>query len=304
MNIRDLRYFTVLVDERSFTKAAQRCGVSQPTLSTQIRKLEEKIGATLVERSTQGVILTPVGQEILEYARIIIDNAGAIQRFADRARDPRSGTFTLGLFPTLGPYLLPRIMGRIQEEYPNMTLRLMEEKTEVLEEMLLRGEIDGIVVAKNPLDERLTATELFNEDFVFASHAEHPLVKLGRDITMEDLESTELLFLNDGHCMAAQSLEICHRAQAKQMDFRASSFPVLQHMVAAGFGATLLPRLCALSQKQIPAGLQITEFSAPVPKRTLYFVMRKSSPLTEIGGELQKLIKEVAPQASRNLEDL
>lgn len=301
MNIRDLRYFTVLVDEKSFTKAAQKCGVSQPTLSTQIRKLEEKIGATLVERSSQGVILTPVGQEILEYARNIIDKAEAIQRFADRARDPHSGTYTLGLFPTLGPYLLPQVMGRIQEELPNITLRLVEEKTELLEQMLMRGEIDGIVVGDKPLDDRLIATELFTEDFVFASTADHPLANLGRPLTVADLASTELLLLTEGHCLSTQSLEICRTAHAKHMDFRASSFPVLQYMVASGYGATLLPRLSVLPQISLPAGLHITEFAAPAPSRKLYFVTRKSSPLLEIAEELQKLICEVAPEASNGL---
>lgn len=300
MNIRDLRYFTVLVDERSFTKAAQRCGVSQPTLSTQIRKLEEKIGATLVERTSQGIIITPVGQEILDYARCILEKAEAIQLFADRARDPHSGTFTLGLFPTLGPYLLPRIMGRIQAELPNITVRLVEDKNEVLQDMLVRGELDGVVLGEIPQDERLIVNPLFKEDFVFGSTKEHPLANLNRPLLVEDLLSTELLVLNEGHCLTTQSLEICRSAQAKQMDFRASSFPVLCYMVASGYGATLLPRLSVIPPMQNPEGLHITEFGGNVPSRTIYFAMRASSPLYSIGEALQEIIKEVAPQASHD----
>lgn len=297
MNIRDLRYFTVLVDERSFTKAAARCGVSQPTLSTQIRKLEEKIGATLVERASQGIIITPVGQEILEYARSIIDKAEAIQNYADRARDPHSGTFTLGLFPTLGPYLLPHIMFKIKEKLPNITVRLVEEKSEILSDMLSRGELDGIVVGEEPHDERLIVNHLFDEEFVFASTKEHPLANLNRPLSVEDLNGTELLLLNEGHCLRQQSLEICHSAQAKQIDFRASSFPALRYMVAAGLGASLFPRLSITPPVVNPETLTITEFETPRPARHIYFAMRASSPLITIGEALQEIIKNAAVEA-------
>ncbi|MCS4485184.1 LysR substrate-binding domain-containing protein [Gleimia sp. 6138-11-ORH1] len=304
MNIRDLHYFITLVDERSFTKAAQRCGVSQPTLSTQIRKLEEKIGATLVERTSQGIIITPVGQEILDYARGIIEKAEAIQHFAERARDPHSGTFTLGLFTTLGPYLLPRIMGRIRTELPNITVRLVEDKNEVLQEMLIKGELDGVVLGEIPQDERLVVKPLFKEDFVFGSTKDHPLANLERPLKVEDLQSTELLVLNEGHCLTTQSLEICRTAHAKQMDFRASSFPVLCNMVASGYGATLLPRLSVIPPIQNPDGLHITEFGENGPSRTVYFAMRASSPLYPIGEALQEIIREVAPEASAGATDL
>ncbi|EEH64111.1 LysR substrate binding domain protein [Gleimia coleocanis DSM 15436] len=299
MNIRDLRYFTVLVDERSFTKAAARCGVSQPTLSTQIRKLEEKIGATLVERASQGIIITPVGQEILEYARSIIDKAEAIQNYADRAKDPHSGTFTLGMFPTLGPYLLPHIMHRIQKELPNITVRLVEEKSEILSEMLSRGELDGIVLGEEPHDERLIVKHLFDEEFVFASTADHPLANLDRPLTVEDLNGTELLLLTEGHCLRQQSLEICHTAQAKQVDFRASSFPALRYMVASGIGASLFPRFSVIPPIMNPETLKITEFAQPRPSRHIYFAMRASSPLITIGEDLQRIIMDVAPMAKK-----
>jgi len=277
MNLRDLRYLVALADERHFGKAAERCYVSQPTLSAQVRKLEEYLGVPLVERQPKRVALTPTGEKIVQRARALLQEADAIVELAKSDRDPLSGALKLALIPTVGPYLLPHVVGRLRKELPRLKLMLYEYQTQPLLERLRAGEIDvGILALPVELD-GLEATELYDEPFMLAVPAAHPLADQER-IKLDDLREETLLLLEDGHCLRDQALEVCGRFRVHEaQDYRATSLETLRQMVAAGHGVTLLPELAAETPIGTARGLRIKSFTRPAPGRTIGAVWRRST---------------------------
>ncbi len=204
MNIRDLAYLVALADFRNFSRAAEAVHVTQPTLSMQIKKLEEELGVQLVERVRKELMLTPVGVEIVERAREILREAQVIKEIARRAIDPESGALRLGIFPTLGPYLLPHVVPVIVKRFPRMELYLIEEKTDLLVAMLKEGKLDAAVLALPLEDRTLAQLPLFDEPFMYATPAalgsvDGPLMKLS------ELADERILLLADGHCMREQA---------------------------------------------------------------------------------------------------
>ncbi|HEX5648487.1 MAG TPA: LysR substrate-binding domain-containing protein [Steroidobacteraceae bacterium] len=277
MNLRDLRYLVALADERHFRKAAERCFVSQPTLSAQVRKLEEYLGVPLVERQPKRVALTPTGEKIVRRARLLLQEADAIVELARNDRDPLAGPLKLALIPTVGPYLLPHVAGRLRKELPRLKLMLYEYQTEPLLEKLRAGELDlGVVALPTALD-GLESAELYEEPFTLAVPASHPLADHER-IRIDDLRGETLLLLEDGHCLRDQALEVCSRIRVNEaQDYRATSLETLRQMVAAGHGITLLPELAAETPVGTARGLRIKPFSRPAPSRTIGAVWRKST---------------------------
>ena len=277
MNLRDLRYLVALADERHFGKAAERCFVSQPTLSAQVRKLEEYLGVPLVERQPKRVALTATGEKIVRRARLLLQEADAIVELARTDRDPLAGALKLALIPTVGPYLLPHIAGRLRKELPRLKLMLYEYQTEHLLGRLRAGEIDvGILALPVDLD-GLDSAELYDEPFTLAVPASHPLAEHDR-IRIEDLRGETLLLLEDGHCLRDQALEVCSRVRVNEaQDYRATSLETLRQMVAAGHGITLLPELAAETPVGTARGLRIKPFARPAPGRTIGAVWRKST---------------------------
>jgi len=236
MNLRSLQYFVKLADLRHFSKAAEACFVSQPTLSTQVKKLEDELGVQLVERSPRKIMLTPVGEEIAERARLILSDVDQIRAVARRAGDPADGNLRLGLFPTLAPYVLPHVVPTIRKRYPNLRLQLAEEKTEDILKMLQQGELDAALLALPVNDEGMDVEILFEEPFVLALPGGHPLGKKSR-ITLKDLNGSELLLLDEGHCLRDHALDVCALAGAhERVDFHATSMETLRQMVAADVG--------------------------------------------------------------------
>ncbi|WP_427916644.1 LysR substrate-binding domain-containing protein [Stenotrophomonas maltophilia] len=177
MNLRDLKYLVALADHKHFGRAAASCFVSQPTLSTQIRKLEEELGLPLVERAPRKVMLTPAGQEAAARARVIVSEVEQLKEAARRSRDPEAGTVRLGIFPTLGPYLLPHVIPRIRERFPELELLLVEEKSDVLLDRLREGKLDAALLALPVIDDQLHAEFLFEEPFLLAVSGRHPLAR-------------------------------------------------------------------------------------------------------------------------------
>src|SRR5574337_453601 len=177
MNLRDLQYLVALAEHRHFGRAAEACFVSQPTLSTQIKKLEEELGVPLVERTPRKVLMTEVGRDIAIRARDVLGGVEQIRAVARRTLDPESGTVRLGIFPTLGPYLLPHIVPQIRERFPRLVLLLVEEKTEVLLRLLREGKLDAAVLALPVHDDQLHTEFLFEEPFVLAAPLDHPLAR-------------------------------------------------------------------------------------------------------------------------------
>lgn len=293
MNIRAIKYLVTLAEVRHFSRAAERCHVSQPTLSTQIRKLEEELGVQLVERNPRQVMLTAVGEEIVERARTLLAEVDAMRAIARRSRDPHSGTVRIGIFPTLAPYLLPHVVPRIRTDFPRLTLRLFEEKTEDVLQMLDQGRLDAGLLAMPVHHDGLHVRELFEEPFLLAMPEHHALCRRTQ-IRMSDLENEELLLLEDGHCLRDQALEVCHLAGAhEQLDFHATSMETLRQMVAANTGITLMPALAVKPPVAHTDNLVTRPFAKPGPSRRIAMVWRKSSALGDFLEELAQIFAAV-----------
>ncbi|MDX1919933.1 MAG: LysR substrate-binding domain-containing protein, partial [Candidatus Caenarcaniphilales bacterium] len=243
MNIRDLEYFVTLIETKHFAKAAKKCFVSQPTLSIQIKKLETELGVDLIERSNKSFHLTSTGREIYFKALDLIQKANEIEEIAKAHQEPLTGNFKLGAFPTLAPYLFPKIIPWLSSKFPNIKFLLKEEKTNVLIKQLKEGEIDAALLA-SPIEEGgLEEHKLFREDFYLAVPKSHKLAK--KDfVNIKDLRGKELLLLEDGHCLRNQALEVCFTSGAsEQQEFRATSLETLRQMIAIGGGITLMPEI-------------------------------------------------------------
>ena len=277
MNLRDLRYLVALADERHFGKAAERCFVSQPTLSAQIRKLEDYLGVVLVERQPKRVSLTETGEKIVARARLVLQEADAIVEIARTDRDPLSGALKLALIPTVGPYLLPHVVGPLRKAVPRLKLMLYEYQTAPLLEKLRAGELDCGIIALPMPTEGLETEVLYDEPFTLAVPANHPLADRDR-VKLEDIKDETLLLLEDGHCLRDHALSVCSRIRLNQeQDYRATSLETLRQMVAAGHGITLLPELAAATPVGTARGLKIKAFTRPAPVRTIGAVWRKST---------------------------
>ena len=277
MNLRDLRYFVALADARHFGKAAERSFVSQPTLSAQIKKLENYLGVQLIERQPRRVQLTEMGAKVLPIARRILQDSDELVTLARNEHDPLSGKLKLALIPTIGPYLLPLVTRRLRKQLPHLKLMLYEYQTQPLLEKLRAGDIDmGILALPVPMD-GLEARELYNEDFTVAVPNGSSLAKKS-NVKLEDLTGETLLLLEDGHCLRDQALDVCNRVDVKENeDYRATSLETLRQMVAAGLGITLLPELATRGPFGSGHGLTVKAFAKPVPSRAIGAVWRKSS---------------------------
>jgi LysR family hydrogen peroxide-inducible transcriptional activator len=290
VNLRDLHYLVALAELRHFGRAADACHVSQPTLSTQIRKLEDELGVALVERAPRQVMLTPAGTDIVERARRVLAEVAQMRETARRTTDPEAGSVRLGMFPTLGPYLLPHVVPTLRTRFPRLELLLVEEKTEALLAMLRAGRLDAAVLALPLHDEGLHCEPLFAEPFVLAVPAGHPLANR-RELTLSALAHEHLLLLEDGHCLRDQALEVCTLAGAGEKEgFRATSLETLRQMVAAGVGITLLPVLAVKPPVPPSPAMRLVPFRDP-PKRRLALVWRRSSAMSAFLGQVAKLLR-------------
>lgn len=295
MNLRDLRYLVALAEHGHFGRAAESCFVSQPTLSTQIRKLEEELGVTLVERTPRKVLFTEAGRAVVERARTVLDEADKLRAVARRSQDPEARTVRLGIFPTLGPYLLPHVLPKVAKRFPRLELLLVEEKTEEILARLRDGRLDAVIVALPVPAEGLHTEFLFEEPFVLALPPGH---KLGsrRSVALPDLADQDLLLLEDGHCLREQALEVCHLAGAgERSGFRATSLETLRHMVAAGVGLTLLPVLATKPPSAHAKDVRLVRFRNPAPSRRIAILWRTSSSLGELLEKLAQAFRELPP---------
>ncbi|HWU52870.1 MAG TPA: DNA-binding transcriptional regulator OxyR [Tahibacter sp.] len=297
MNLRDLRYLVALAEHKHFGRAADASFVSQPTLSTQIKKLEDELDVALVERTPRKILLTEVGREIAARARHVLDEVEQIKAIARRTKDPESGTLRLGIFPTLGPYLLPHLVPGLRERFPRLELLLTEEKTETLLARLREGRLDAALLALPLHDDQLHAEVLFDEPFLLAVPTQHRLAKR-KALAVDDLESESLLLLEDGHCLRDQALDVCQLAGASERDgFRATSLETLRQMVAANVGITLLPMLAVRPPVVQSEAIHLLPFRGQPPSRRIALVWRKSSAmkgfLTTLADELKQLTKDL-----------
>ena len=294
MNLRDLKYLVALADHRHFGKAAEASFVSQPTLSTQIRKLEEELGVQLFERTPRKVMLTPVGRDIVGRARGIVADVDSLRDLARRSGDPASGTLRLGAFPTLAPYFFPHAVPRLQSQFPRLELLLVEEKSDVLLAQLREGRIDAALLALPLHDDTLHAEPLFDEPFLLATRDDGPLADEAL-IELDDLADQTLLLLEDGHCLRDQALDVCRLAGAhEKAGFRATSLETLRQMVAAGAGITLMPKLATLPPVTQPEHLRLMPFAGAAPQRTIALAWRRSSALGGLLGDISETLRQLS----------
>ncbi len=293
MNLRDLKYLLALADHKHFGKAALASFVSQPTLSTQIKKLEDELGVSLVERAPRKVMLTPAGRDAAERARRIVAEIEQMKEAARRSQNPDAGSVRLGLFPTLGPYLLPHVIPRLRQRFPDLELLLVEEKSDLLLQQLREGKLDAALLALPVADERLHVEPLFEEPFVLAVPENHPLAK--RDaLSLDELSQQQLLLLEDGHCLRAQALEVCRLSGANEKsEFRATSLETLRQMVAANVGITLLPTLAVKPPVAQSPNIHLLGFSDSQPSRRIAMLWRKSSAMDEFLQQLAQVFREL-----------
>lgn len=243
MNLRDLRYLLAVAEHEHFGRAARACGISQPTLSVQIRKLEELMGVALFERTSKTVAPTLACQQLLGHARDAVAAAEAILATARNLRDPLAGRFRLGIIPTLAPYLLPLIFGPLREALPALEVEPWEDQTTALLERLRAHELDAVLLATEVDGSDLMSQTLFAEPFLAALPPDHPLA--GRTVIEETDLARDILVLADGHCLRDQTMAACGPGAALGGALRAASLSTLLNMVAAGYGTTLIPGLAA-----------------------------------------------------------
>lgn len=276
--LRQLQYAVAVADLKSFRQAAEACLVSQPSLSAQIAELERALAVQLFERDRRRVLLTAAGEELVSRARRMLVEADDLREASRRLADPLAATMRIGVIPTISPYLLPDAAPRLAREHPNLTVRWVEEKTEVLFERLDAGELDAAVLATAQVVETLEAVQIGCDPFVLATAPGHPLGKSKKPVTLSELAEAPMLLLDDGHCFRDQALSFCATARASELEFRATSLTTLVQMVAAGAGVTLLPQLAVATENR-RGTLAIRPFAAPVPSRTLSVVWRARAPL-------------------------
>ncbi|MFI4890278.1 MAG: LysR substrate-binding domain-containing protein [Steroidobacterales bacterium] len=298
MNLKDLKYLVALADTGHFGKAAERTFVSQPTLSAQLKKLEAYLGVKLVERQPKNVQLTEVGKQVVIRARRMLEQGDEIVALARNNTDPLSGRLKIALIPTVGPYLLPRVMQKIRKAVPNLGLMLYEYQTEPLLKRLRDGELDLGIIALPTDQDGLESRVLYQEDFMLAVPQQHPLADKST-IRIQDLKGQPLLLLEDGHCLREQALEVCSRVDVHEVeDFRATSLETLRQMVVAGLGVTLLPELAVDAPFGTQRGMVTRAFAKPAPSRTIGAVWRKSSTRTLAIAEICRVVEHV--MARRN----
>jgi len=248
-------------------------------LSTQIKKLEDELGVALVERTPRKVLLTEAGKEIVARAREVLTEVEQIKAIARRTIDPESGTLRLGIFPTLGPYLLPHVVPQARTRFPRLELLLVEEKTDALLKQLREGRLDTAVLAEPIHDDQLHAEFLFEEPFLLAVPEHHELAKR-KTLKLDDLSDQSLLLLEDGHCLRDQALEVCELSGASEKSgFRATSLETLRQMVAANVGVTLLPTLAVKPPVARSESIHLIQFRGHAPSRRIAMFWRKSSAL-------------------------
>ena len=249
MTLTELKYIVAVAREKHFGKAAEACHVSQPTLSVAIKKLEEELEVKLFERSASEVSVTPLGEEIIRQAQSVLEQAAAIREIAKRGKDPLAGALKLGVIYTIGPYLLPALVRQAIARTPQMPLMLQENFTARLLEMLRTGEIDCAILAEPFPDTGLAIAPLYDEPFMAAVPSSHPLAQQS-SVLAEDLKHETMLLLGNGHCFRDHVLEVCpefarfsSHTEGIRKSFEGSSLETIKHMVAAGMGVTLVPRL-------------------------------------------------------------
>jgi LysR family hydrogen peroxide-inducible transcriptional activator len=292
LSLRDLEYVEAVAELSHFGRAAERCGVSQPALSEQIRKLEAHLGVPFFERTRRRVAVTPQGAVLLKQVERILTEARHFMAMSGQGQAGLSGLLQLGAIETIGPYYLPALLQLIRREIPDILLRLTENRTAVLLERLRHGMLDLVLMVPTPEMPGLAAARLFFEPFLLATPKAHRLAALPR-IKLDALPIEDLLLLEEGHCLRDQALTLCAAAPAATR--HATSLETLWHMIAAGEGYSLLPALAVAARPEISALVQCRAMLEPNAGREIALVWRGSDPRETQFRQLAALLRGQAP---------
>lgn len=300
MTLTELRYIVTLAQEQHFGRAAERCHVSQPTLSIAVKKLEEELKVAIFERSKTRVYPTPLGEQIIQQAHKVLEQASAIKDIASAGKDQLSSPLHVGAIFTVGPYLLPKVIPELQNLAPNMPLYLEESFTSTLRSRIRQGELDAIVVALPFTEADVVTQPLYKEDFVVVMDRNHPLADY-EAIAPEQLNGHNILLLGEGHCFRDQVLEACPNLKPSidepggrvRTAREGSSLETLKHMVASGLGLTILPQSAAHGQHYLNDALLVKPFaSKEPPQRTVALAWRASFPRHKAVDALRQAIQK------------
>jgi len=303
LTIRQLQYIVAVADTLGFHRAAERCHVSQPTLSAQVQQVEEVLGLALFERDKRRVIVTPAGSDVILRARRVLAELTDLLQAAARVSDPFAGTFRFGIIPTVAPYLLPDVTEVWARKYPSLRVAWREELTGSVLRQLDSGELDAALLALVPGTETLRSAVVAEDPFLVALPLGHPLAAKPT-VALSDLDGLTVLLLDDGHCLRTETLALCSRAGAHEGGFRATSLSTLAQMVSSGAGVTLLPAMAAAVENrrsQLALRPVARAPGAPVPRRTIALAWRPSSPYSATFEALAKSLRrdvDASPQSS------
>jgi LysR family hydrogen peroxide-inducible transcriptional activator len=296
LSLRDLEYVEAVAELSHFGRAAERCGVSQPALSEQIRKLEAHLGVPFFERTRRRVAVTAQGAVLLAQVERILTEARHFMALSGQGQAGLSGLLQLGAIETIGPYYLPSLMRLMRSEIPDISLRLTESRTAILIERLRHGMLDVVLMVPTPDMPGLAAETLFFEPFVLATPRAHRLAALPR-IKLDSLPIEDLLLLEEGHCLRDQALSLC--AEAPAATRHATSLETLWHMIAAGEGYSLLPSLAVAARPEISTLVQCRAMMEPNAGRDIALVWRSSDPRETQFRQLADLLRRHAPECCR-----
>ncbi len=296
MNLRDLRYAVAVAEHGQFGRAAAACHVSQPTLSGQIRKLEDCLGVMLFERTRRSVRVTPAGEQVLEHARATLERVRLLHETARAWRDPLSGPLRLGMIPTVGPYLAPILLPAAGRSLPQTRMVLSEDVTEALERALVDGRLDAAVLATPVEDPQLADIRLYEEPFWVALPSGHPLAARD-DIALTEIEADEFLLLAEGHCLRGQILTLCSRVLRRPPAVRTqhTGLTTILALVGAGQGITLVPAMSISGPWVTDAGIALRRAASENASRSVRLVYRKSFPRLAVVERLADTICAILP---------
>lgn len=297
MTLTEMRYIVALARDRHFGRAAERCHVSQPTLSVALKKVEERLGVLLFERSAAEVRLTPVGEEVASQAERVLNEAQRVEEIAAKGRDPFAGPLRLGVIYTIGPYLLPRLVPGLHRALPQMPLYLQENFTHVLAESLKRGELDVIVVAQPFTEPGIVTQPVYDEPFRVLVPAAHPWASR-KSIAPGELKGEELLVLGQGNCFRDQVVAACPQlseAGGLERSYEGGSLETIRHMVASGAGVAVLPASAVEAAPPDPQLAVALPFSSPEPSRRIVLAWRVTFPRPQAIDAVRAVILECPP---------
>lgn len=297
-SVRQLECLIAAAKHLNFRAAARDCHISQPALSSQIAHLEACLGVALFERNRRRVLLTPVGEALVERAKRLLADLDDMGALAQSHAEPLGGQLRLGVIPTVAPFLMPQALPLLRRACPGLELLLREEQTARSLTLLDEGKLDAVLLALEADLGDVSSLPLFQDPFVFAAATGHPLATR-KTVRAADLRAQRVLLLEDGHCLKDQAWAICQAGGVRDyVDFRATSLATLAQMVSSGAGVTLLPQLSVSTVGSMP-GLVVKPFAKPVPYRTIGIVWRPTSPRRELFEAIGEVLRELAPARER-----